>query len=380
MPPALVQTATPATGTTTPTTAVFGTTTVAGQLIVVTASNDSGGVLVTGVTDNMGNTYSRATSGGGQSLEIWYCLITTGGSSHSVSVAWSLASASHCAVVAQAFSGFTGTNPLDVIASSTGTSAAASSGATGTLATSSSLVIAAASGASTTPGALSLGPTSNYGLTTSGSLTDVSDSNFMNGTKITTTNAGYLSSISVWVGATVGTAPNNQWQAALYADSGGNPGALIASSASGTLTASSLNTVAIQAPLAASTSYWLIYNTNGTASSQNNLKYNSGGTSASSSAGVTFGTWPSSFGTYNAAGATFSIYATYTEYGNLTTIAAAGCSIGMASKVITATTAQTATMTMPVSEFWRCSCAVFKEVSTASGPNVAVVSGAFLLM
>src|SRR6478736_4056318 len=98
MPPALVQTATPAATTTTPTTVNFGTATVAGQLIVVTASNDSGGVLVTGVTDNKGNTYSRATSGGGQSLEIWYCLITTGGSSHSVSVAWSLASASHCAV------------------------------------------------------------------------------------------------------------------------------------------------------------------------------------------------------------------------------------------------------------------------------------------
>jgi hypothetical protein len=202
----------------------------------------------------------------------------------------------------------------------------------------------------------------------------------MNGTKVTTTNAGYLSSISVYIGATVGTTPNNQFQCGIYSDSSGNPGSLIASSASGTLTANAWNTVAVQAPLAASTSYWLVYNTNGTASNQNNLKYNSGGTSASVSATVAFGTWPGTFGAYNAAGATFSIYGTYTEYGNLTSIASAGCNLAMASKVITATSAQTATMTMPSSQFWRAAAVVFKETSSVGGPNIAVLSGGFLLM
>lgn len=377
MPPGIALTAPPVAATTTPAVATFGSSTTAGQLVVVGISNDSGSTLSTGVTDNKGNTYTKAVSGTGQELEVWYSLIATGGSSHAVSVAWSLATGSYCSVTAQAFGGFTGPSPFDTAVTASGTSTAASASAAPS--TGSSLVVSVASGAAAPGAALALGPSSNYGLTTAGSLTDVSDNNFMNGTKITTVNTGYLSSISVYVGA-VGTSPNNQFQCALYADSAGSPGALIASSASGTLVANSLNTVAIQAPLAAATSYWLIYNTNGTTSAQNNLKYNSGGTSASSSASVPFGTWPSTFGAYNAAGATFSIYATYTDYGNLTTIANPGCSLGMASKVTTATSAQAATMTMPTSQFWRAAAVVFKEISSAGGPNVAVLSGGFLLM
>lgn len=148
-----------------------------------------------------------------------------------------------------------------------------------------------------------------YGLTTAGSSTDSGDSNFLNGTKITTTAAGTLISISAFIGATIGTTPNNQFQVAIYADSSGLPGSLIASSSSGTLTASAWNTASVSATLAASTSYWLMYNTNGTASNQNNMKYNTSGPSRGSNTSQSFGTWANPFPTGVTENVTFSIYA-----------------------------------------------------------------------
>jgi hypothetical protein len=361
------------------TTAAFGSTTVAGQLVVVAVTNDSGSTASLGCTDSLGNTYTRVPlASSGQMLEIWYSILTTGGASHTVSVTWSLADASRCTVVAQSFSGLSGTgNQVDVYASTTGTSTAASSGATSAPTSSSSLVVAAASGASATPSTLTLGPTQTHGLTSAGSTTDSGDSNFLNGTKITTTTGGLLTSISVYVGATVGSNPNNQFQVAIYSDSSGVPGTLIANSSSATLTASALNTASVSAVLAPSTSYWLMYNTNGTASNQNNLKYNTTGTSRISSTGQTFGTWPSTFPSSSSANVTFSIYATLTEFYNIGTVAAAGVNLGLASKTTTSQSGQTATMTLPSSQFFRCSCVVFKEVA---GSSPVVTAGTFLVL
>lgn len=370
---------TTASATTSPaTTAAFGSTTVAGQLVVVAVTNDSGSTASLGCTDSLGNTYTRVPlASTGQMLEIWYSILTTGGASHTVSVSWSLATASRCAVVAQVFSGLSGTgNQVDVYTSTTGTSTAASSGATSAPTSTSSLVVATASGASATPGTLTLGPVLTHGLTTSGSTTDSGDSNFLNGTQITTTTGGLLTSISVYVGTTIGTNPNNSFQVAIYSDSSGVPGTLIANSSSGTL-AAGLNTASVSAVLAPSTSYWLMYNTNGSSSSQNNLKYNTTGTSRISSATQTFGTWPSTFPSSTSANVTFSIYATLTEFYNIGTVAAAGVNLGLASKTTASQSAQTATMTLPSSQFYRCSCVVFKEVATASP---VVTAGMFLVL
>ncbi|GAA0657960.1 hypothetical protein GCM10010193_05790 [Kitasatospora atroaurantiaca] len=145
-----------------------------------------------------------------------------------------------------------------------------------------------------------------------GTATDSGDSNYLNASRYVTGSAGgAVSSISVYVGA-VGAAPNNQYQVAVYADSSGKPGALLASSASGTLTANAWNTLPVTATLGPNTPYWLAYNTNGSNATVNNLKYTSGGTSAYGNGGATFGTWPATFGATTAENLSFSIYATYT--------------------------------------------------------------------
>ncbi|MFD9124963.1 Ig-like domain-containing protein [Kitasatospora sp. NPDC059571] len=166
--------------------------------------------------------------------------------------------------------------------------------------------------------------TATLGTVTVGSATDAGDSNYINTTRyVTGSSGGTVSSISVHVG-TVAAAPNNQYQVAVYADASGKPGALVASSSSGTLTANAWNTLPLTAALSANTAYWLAYNTNGNSSAVNNLHYNSGGTSGYGTGGRAFGSWPSSFGALSSENVTFSIYATYTPDGGGTTPPGAG--------------------------------------------------------
>src|SRR5205807_2014522 len=110
------------------------------------------------------------------------------------------------------------------------------------------------------------------------------------------------------------SAPHNQYQVAMYADNNGKPGTLLAKSPSGTLIANTWNTVSIPTTLAANTYYWLMYNTNSTNNSLNNLKYTNTGTliGIRSTNTVVFGTWPQTFNsTKNAR--EYSLYATYTS-------------------------------------------------------------------
>ena len=86
---------------------------------------------------------------------------------------------------------------------------------------------------------------------------------------------------------------------AIYAANGSVPGALVATSGTGTLVANSWNTVPISATLAPATSYYLGYNTNGASTTVNNLRYTNGGSSGWRSAGQAYGTWPASFGGFS---------------------------------------------------------------------------------
>ncbi len=157
--------------------------------------------------------------------------------------------------------------------------------------------------------------TATLGNTTVGAQLDSGDANYLNGSRFTTgSTAGTLSSISAYVG-TVDASPNNQFQVAVYTDASNKPGALVASSASGTLVANSWNTISLSGNLAANTAYWLIYNTNASTSSLNNLRYDNGGTGGYSTSRVTFGTWPSTFGSSAVGSVNYSIYATYTTAG-----------------------------------------------------------------
>jgi hypothetical protein len=149
------------------------------------------------------------------------------------------------------------------------------------------------------------------GATTAGSLTDSSNSNGIQVTRVTTSEGGKLQSLSANVGAVDASVARRSFQMGVYAANGSVPGALVASSATGTLVANSWNTVPISATLAPSTSYYLAYNTNGSSASVNNLRYVNGGSSGWRTGGQAFGTWPATFGAMSSQSATFSMHATF---------------------------------------------------------------------
>ena len=143
-----------------------------------------------------------------------------------------------------------------------------------------------------------------------GSNFDTGDRNVLDGSPFNSGQGGNLAFMSVYVGA-VDSAPNNQFQLGVYTNADGRPGTLVAHTATGTLTANSWNTLPITGALQPNTIYWLVYNTNATSDTLNNMAVQLGvGTYAWSSAAILFGTWPSTYGVLFGSG-TFSIYATY---------------------------------------------------------------------
>ena len=151
------------------------------------------------------------------------------------------------------------------------------------------------------------------GSTAIGTSVDSGDSNFMNGSKVTTTAAGQISSMAVYVAAIDSVAANRQYQLAIYTDNAGRPGTLVASSATGTLAANAWNTLPVSASLLGSRNYWLMFNTNGRTGAVNNMRYNTGAAAqgAYSTAPVAFGTWPSTFPASTISNFVFSLFATY---------------------------------------------------------------------
>ncbi|MFD5085336.1 Ig-like domain-containing protein [Kitasatospora sp. NPDC058406] len=151
------------------------------------------------------------------------------------------------------------------------------------------------------------------GNTAVGSLIDDTDSNHLNGNRVTTGAAPVaLTSMSVHVGP-VSAAPDNRFQLAVYTDVGGSPGALVAATGSGTLTANAWNSLAVDITLSAGTSYWFVYNSNGTGATVNNMNYSTGagGQGAYSNTVVPFGTWPVNFGPAVKDAFQYSLYGTY---------------------------------------------------------------------
>ncbi|MGF7228986.1 MAG: beta strand repeat-containing protein [Candidatus Saccharibacteria bacterium] len=152
------------------------------------------------------------------------------------------------------------------------------------------------------------GTSTVMGYNTIGSSTDTNDQNSMNATKFTSSATGTLTQLNSYI-ATVDTTPNNKAQMAIYTDSSGSPGTLLASSSSITLTANSWNAFTIPATaITNGVTYWLVYNTNSSSNSKNNFKFlAAGGTNQSKYVAQTFGTWPSSWsgGTFDNAQASF---------------------------------------------------------------------------
>ncbi|MBP0453600.1 hypothetical protein J5Y04_29245 [Kitasatospora sp. RG8] len=156
-------------------------------------------------------------------------------------------------------------------------------------------------------------PPKTLGNTGVGSLVDDTDSNHLNGSRITTgASAVPLTSLSVHVGP-VGAAPNGQYQLAVYSDAGGSPGTLVATTGSGTQTPKAWNSLPVKATLSANTAYRLGCTTNGTGAAVNNMNYATGptGSGACSNAVVPFGNWPADFGPAVKDSLTYSLHGSY---------------------------------------------------------------------
>jgi hypothetical protein len=93
-----------------------------------------------------------------------------------------------------------------------------------------------------------------------------------------------VTSISGYVGA-VDSAPHNEYELGIYRDNNGTPGTLIGRSVTGILRPNAWNTLNIRATLIANKAYWLVYNTNASTSSLNQLAYTTPSGSAEYTAG-----------------------------------------------------------------------------------------------
>ena len=149
------------------------------------------------------------------------------------------------------------------------------------------------------------------GATTVGALSDSQDSNSINTTRFTTVSGGKVVSLAAYVGAVDASVARRSFQMGIYTANGNVPGTLVASSATGTLVGNSWNSVAITATLAPNTAYFFGYNTNGSTSSVNNLRYASTGVSGWKTGGAAFGTWPATFGSFSSQTGTFSMFASF---------------------------------------------------------------------
>ena len=154
------------------------------------------------------------------------------------------------------------------------------------------------------------GSTGTLGYNTIGGTTDFADRNTISGSRFTMgASAGTATSISVYVASVDPSASNKSYQMAIYTNSGSNPGTKVSETSIGTLSVG-WNTLPITGALSANTSYWLIYNTNASSDSNNNYKFDSGGTYVYKA--QTFGTMPSTFGTPDGSATNkVSIYVTY---------------------------------------------------------------------
>jgi hypothetical protein len=125
---------------------------------------------------------------------------------------------------------------------------------------------------------------------------------------------GAVSSMSVYVAGPVSAAPNNQFQMAVYTDSGGVPGTLVASTGIGTITPDAWNTLPVTATLQPNATYWLAYNTNGAAPSSNSVRIATGSAGQMRWRTQAFGSFPATFGA-SGGGVAYqgSIYVTYTN-------------------------------------------------------------------
>jgi type II secretory pathway pseudopilin PulG len=133
------------------------------------------------------------------------------------------------------------------------------------------------------------------GYTLDGGTTDSSDKNNVNATKFVAGATGTVSALYGFVGPVVAASPNNLGQMAIYSGTT-SPTTLLATSGSVALKPSAWNVFPISTvPVVSGQTYWLAYNTNGLATTDNNIRYHAGTSGQARFVAQTYGTWPASY-------------------------------------------------------------------------------------
>ncbi len=135
------------------------------------------------------------------------------------------------------------------------------------------------------------------GATTNDNGTDGGDANIMIATQVQTTVAGTVTEIHILMGNTTG---GSGVQAALYTDSGGLPGSLLASSSSVNISGSTLTDYTFPIPstaVTASTKYWIVFNPSSTNIGEGASTSAAGALNGVYQFSAPYGTWPSTYGT-----------------------------------------------------------------------------------
>jgi hypothetical protein len=142
----------------TATTGAFASSPTVGQLIVLSIADDSGDTVTVGsVTDSASNTWHRIWAvGSTASLQQWYCIPTATTASFTITAHWDTTATGRVTVVAQEFSGFTGTPTVDIVGTPQGATNTAPTSLAYTPAQANEIIIGSANHASTTS-AFSLG-------------------------------------------------------------------------------------------------------------------------------------------------------------------------------------------------------------------------------
>jgi type II secretory pathway pseudopilin PulG len=162
------------------------------------------------------------------------------------------------------------------------------------------------------PTILGIASTAVMGYNTIGSQTDTDSSNNIHAVRFTAPASGTITTLSAYVGASVGSSPNNLGQMAIYSGTVSGPTTLIGSTGDSTLTANSwVNfTLFPSVNVTGGLTYWLAYNTDGTNSTVNNLRYDTGASGQEKIASYSYDLWPASWPASTDGSAQLSMYAT----------------------------------------------------------------------
>ena len=168
------------------------------------------------------------------------------------------------------------------------------------------------------------------GYTGTGSTIDSSESGSYVMSRFTTpSSAGSIAQASLNIGGSVDSAPNNNYEVGIYSDNAGAPGTLLATSTQGTLSSSGWTSTPISgATLSPSTNYWIAYMSNGLiATANNNIVYNSGGTSCAGTVAYATG-FPTSAPACTSGTKQFSMYVTFSPTTSPLTVTTGKVGIG----------------------------------------------------